>query len=206
MIEIADLRFAYGDGGFSLRVDRLTGAAGESLAVRGGGGGGGGGRAGGGGGSGLRDEVRGGFRIGWGGRGVHRFALLEYLSVIDNILLPYRISPGLRLDGGVRERARRLAVGMGIGDKMDRLPGSLSQGERQRLAVCRAMLTEPPLLLADEPTGNLDPGNKELVLDLLLEQVAAQRATLVAVTHDHALLDRFERVVDFAEFGGSPRA
>ena len=69
--------------------------------------------------------------------------------------------------------------------------------ERQRVAVGRALLLEPDLVLADEPTGNLDPANKDIVLSLLLEYAQINGATLVTVTHDHALLQRFQRVVDF---------
>ena len=86
-----------------------------------------------------------------------------------------------------------------IADKLRRRPGELSQGERQRVAVCRAVLPGPPLLLADEPTGNLDPHNAGLVLDLLMELAAESGATLLTVTHDHDLLPRFGRVVDLRE-------
>jgi len=86
---------------------------------------------------------------------------------------------------------------VGIGDKLDRDVRRLSQGERQRVALCRALLADPQLVLADEPTGNLDPENKELVLDILFRH--ARNATLVTVTHDHTVLDRFDRVIDFAE-------
>ena len=148
----------------------------------------------------LTDGQRRDFRLRSIGLVFQEFEVLEYLSVLDNILLPYRINASLFLGGDARARARRLAEEMGIGDKLGRLPQQLSQGERQRLAVCRALLTEPPILLADEPTGNLDPTKKVLVLDLLLEQATASGATLVAVTHDHDLLDRFDRVIDFKDF------
>ena len=77
----------------------------------------------------------------------------------------------------------------------------LSQGERQRVAVCRALLPEPSLLLCDEPTGNLDPANKEHVLDILFAYVRQRAATLLVVTHDHELLPRFERVIDIRDLG-----
>jgi len=80
----------------------------------------------------------------------------------------------------------------------------LSQGERQRVGVCRALLTNPPLLLADEPTGNLDPSNKDRVLDILFEYAAANGATLLTVTHDRDLLPRFGRVIDCKQFGHAP--
>jgi putative ABC transport system ATP-binding protein len=93
-----------------------------------------------------------------------------------------------------------LAEKVGIGDKLDRFVNHLSQGERQRVGVCRALLTEPRLVMADEPTGNLDPRNKERVLDILFEYVHANKTTLVTVTHDHGLLNRFGRTIEFMEF------
>ncbi len=128
------------------------------------------------------------------------FELLEYLSVFDNILLPYRITQALELNPAARERARRLAADVGIADKLRRYPGQLSQGERQRVAICRAIIVEPPLLLADEPTGNLDPGNKGRVLDILFDYARETGATLVTVTHDHGLIGRFDRLIDFQDF------
>jgi len=148
----------------------------------------------------LPDSERRDFRIARVGLVFQEFELLEYLSVLDNILLPYRINPALRLDGEVRDRARALADRVDITDKLNRYPGKLSQGERQRAAVCRAVLTEPSLLLADEPTGNLDPVNKWRVLDILFDYAERTDTTLVAVTHDQEILDRFERVVDFSQF------
>jgi putative ABC transport system ATP-binding protein len=127
------------------------------------------------------------------------FELLEYLTVLDNILLPARISPALKLDAALKDRACQLAKQLDIGDKLKRTITRLSQGERQRVAVCRALLTEPQLLLADEPTGNLDPRNKGRVLEILLDYAEQKQATLITVTHDQTLLDRFQRVVDFQQ-------
>ena len=126
------------------------------------------------------------------------FALLDYLTARGNILYPYRIGAGLRLDRAARARAEALAGACGIAGLLDRRPGRLSQGERQRVALCRALVTEPGVVLADEPTGNLDPANKALILDLLFERTRAAGASLLAVTHDHELLSRFDRVVDLA--------
>jgi ABC-type lipoprotein export system ATPase subunit len=152
----------------------------------------------------LDDAARRRFRIRGVGLVFQEFELLEYLNVLDNILLAYRIHPALRLDASVRERAAALARRVGIGDKLGRYVGRLSQGERQRVAVCRALLPEPSLLLADEPTGNLDPANREQVLDILFDYVRASGATLAAVTHDREILDRFERVIDFRRFHALP--
>jgi ABC-type lipoprotein export system ATPase subunit len=140
------------------------------------------------------------YRITHTGLVFQEFELLEYLSVLDNILLPYRIHASLSLDGAVRDRVTALAERVGIADKLGRYPKKLSQGERQRVAVCRAVLPQPVMLLADEPTGNLDPVNKWKVLDILFEYAGESGTTLVAVTHDHEVLNRFERVVDFKQF------
>jgi putative ABC transport system ATP-binding protein len=148
----------------------------------------------------LSDRERRAFRVEGVGLVFQEFELLEYLSVLDNILLPYRINPALRLEPDVRQRAADLAERVGIADKLGRLPRRLSQGERQRVAVCRAVLTDPPLLLTDEPTGNLDPVNREKVLDILFDYVHESGTTLVSVTHDHEILGRFETVVDFRSF------
>jgi putative ABC transport system ATP-binding protein len=148
----------------------------------------------------LSDRERRAFRVEGVGLVFQEFELLEYLTVLDNILLPYRINPALRLEPDVRDRAASLAERVGIADKLGRLPRRLSQGERQRVAVCRAVLTDPPLLLTDEPTGNLDPVNREKVLDILFDYVHESGTTLVSVTHDHEILGRFESVVDFRSF------
>ncbi|MEM9852796.1 MAG: ATP-binding cassette domain-containing protein, partial [Pseudomonadota bacterium] len=128
------------------------------------------------------------------------FALLDYLSARQNIYYPYRISPALTLDADARARAQALATASGIGDKLDRHPAALSQGEQQRVAICRALVTRPKLILSDEATGNLDPASKARILDLLFQQAAQAGAAVLAVTHDHELLPRFERVIDFAQF------
>ena len=120
--------------------------------------------------------------------------------MFDNIIHPYRISRALKLTAGVKQRARELAGRADIGDKLGRYTGELSQGEKQRVAICRALLPGPKLVFADEATGNLDPRNKGRILDLLFDNVAEHGATLLAVTHDHELLPRFDRVVDFLEF------
>ena len=148
----------------------------------------------------LDDGDRRDFRIRNIGFIFQEFELLEYLDVLDNILLPYRTSPALTLDGGVRKRADELAGMLGIGDKLGRYVHHLSQGERQRVAICRALLPAPELILADEPTGNLDPENTETVLELLFDYVKSNRTTLVSVTHELHLIDRFDEIIDFATF------
>ena len=128
------------------------------------------------------------------------FALLDYLSARQNILYPYRITPALKMDAEVRDRVQTLADACGIGNKLDRHPDALSQGEQQRVAICRALVTKPKLILSDEATGNLDPESKTRILDLLFEQSEQAGAAVLAVTHDHELLPRFPRVLDFAQY------
>ena len=216
MISISNLRFRYPEGEFELVVPSLKVDTGETVAVIGPSGSGkttllhliagirlpqagtvthddvev----------TGLDDGERRDFRIRRIGMVFQEFELLEYLTVLDNILLPYRINGSLKLDRMVRERAASIAELVGIGDKLHRLSTMLSHGEKQRVAVCRALIVEPVLLLADEPTGNLDPTNTQKVLDILLDAAEATGSTLVTVTHDHARLSRFGRTVDFRDF------
>jgi len=128
------------------------------------------------------------------------FKLLDYLNVKDNILHPFRITSALSLTKIIQRRAEEIAEQLGIYDKLKSKPKELSQGEKQRVAICRALLTNPQLILADEATGNLDPQNKILILDQLFDYVKTHNATLIAVTHDHELLSSFDRVIDFKAF------
>ncbi len=213
VVLLRDLRFRRRDGDFELRIPALTVEAGERVAVIGPSG------------SGkttllqlvagihvpeegrvetagavltsLDDGARRAFRIRNVGLVFQEFELLDYLSVLDNVLLPYRLNPAQRLDASARARAEALLRRVGLGDEIHRLAPRLSHGERQRAAVCRALVTEPPLLLADEPTGNLDPANRDRVLDILCDVASETGATLLTVTHDHEVLHRFGRVIDF---------
>jgi putative ABC transport system ATP-binding protein len=130
------------------------------------------------------------------------FELLSYLDVFENILLPYRLNAALSLTSGTAKRVEQLATETGIAHRLRYFPHRLSHGEKQRVAICRAMLPEPPLLLADEPTGNLDPSAKQHVVDLLFQQVQRTGATLVMVTHDTEIAGRFPRVIDCHDFVG----
>jgi ABC-type lipoprotein export system ATPase subunit len=216
LIEVEGISFRYPGGGFVLDIPGFHVAPGEKLAVIGPSGSGkttllnliagiaapdrGSVKVGNTQVSALDDRRRRDFRVRNLGLVFQDFELLDYLNVLDNILHPYRITRALCLDTEVRERAVALAERMGIEDKLKRHADDLSQGEKQRVAICRALLPGPSLLLADEATGNLDPDNKTLILDLLFDSVNSHDATLLAVTHDHELLPRFDRVVDFAGF------
>jgi putative ABC transport system ATP-binding protein len=148
----------------------------------------------------LGDSQRRDFRAASIGFIFQQFELIEYLSVFENILLPFLINRTLRLGDEAVSRARDLAASVGLGDKLGRKVRRLSQGEQQRVAICRALVTHPPLLLADEPTGNLDPRNKELTIRLLFDFCAQAGATLVVVTHDLGILEGFDQRIDFAQF------
>jgi ABC-type lipoprotein export system ATPase subunit len=148
----------------------------------------------------FNDARRRDFRITRIGFVFQDFELLDYLNVLDNILHPYRITHALKLDQSVRQRAIGLAGELGLDGKLNRQSTDLSQGEKQRAAICRALLPRPQIILADEATGNLDPENKRHIIDLLFRAVHLHEATLLAVTHDHELLARFDRIVDFKDF------
>ena len=141
------------------------------------------------------------FRLRRVGLVFQEFELLEHLSVAENVLLPWSMGSGV--GAAARQRLAELAEATGIAALLRRRPQRLSQGERQRVAICRALITAPRVLLADEPTGNLDPRTGGRVLDLLLEQAAAHGAALLMVTHDHALLSRFDAVVDLGAAVGA---
>ena len=149
--------------------------------------------------SGLNQEDRQDFRALHMGLVFQEFELLEYLTVLDNVLLPFRLNPILQLTKAVQERALALCDKVGLGDKIKRYPAHLSQGERQRVAVCRALVTQPMVIFGDEPTGNLDPVNRDIVMDILSEYSESSKAPLVIVTHDHELLSRFDRIMDIRE-------
>ena len=134
------------------------------------------------------------FRIRHIGMIFQDFALLESLTARDNILLPYRLGGVLPLTSEAHDRADQLARSLGIAELLGRKPARLSRGERQRVAIARALITRPALLVCDEPTAALDPDRSLSILDLLLAQAKESGATVLAVTHDHALLDRFAEV------------
>jgi ABC-type lipoprotein export system ATPase subunit len=148
----------------------------------------------------LGDTDRRAFRIAHIGLVFQSFELVSYLDVFENILLPYRLNPALRLTPVTKRRAEQLARETGLEHRLHYFPHCLSQGEKQRVAICRAMLPEPPLLLADEPTGNLDPSSKHRVVDLLFQQIEQTGATLLMVSHDTEIAKRFPRVINCLDF------
>lgn len=127
------------------------------------------------------------------------FPLVDYLPAVENVLLPYRLNAALELDASARARASELLGLLGLGDKLSRRPNELSQGERQRVAIARALVTEPSVLLADEPAAGLDPERTDQLMDHLESLSADFGLTLVLVTHDPGLLERFSERLAVAE-------
>jgi len=119
--------------------------------------------------------------------------LLPDFTALENVMLPGRIAG--REPGRVLERARGLLLEVGLGERLEHFPSELSGGERQRVALCRALALEPPLLLADEPTGNLDPASGETVFELLLAMQARHQTTGVLVTHNPEIARRCTRTL-----------
>lgn len=148
----------------------------------------------------LPDAARRDFRISKIGMVFQQFELIDYLDLQQNILLPFLINQSLRLSKEVETRAIELAGEMGLGGKLKRYPNQLSQGEKQRCAICRALVTQPKLILADEPTGNLDPKNKFAIMELMSQQSQRYGQTLIIVTHDMSILDGVDRTLDFEQF------
>ena len=138
----------------------------------------------------LAPNPRAAFRAGNIGFVFQQFHLVPYLSVLDNVLTPSLARPR----PGARDRAAALVARFGLSDRAGHLPGQLSTGERQRAALARAMLNEPKLILADEPTGNLDEVNAHGVLEALAEFASAGGAVLL-VTHDEKVAQYAHRAV-----------
>jgi len=119
------------------------------------------------------------------------YQLIPTLTALENVLLPFE----LNVEGNGVNRARALLEAVGLSERMDHYPLQLSGGEQQRVALARAFVVNPPIVMADEPTGNLDSANGRLVLDLLLERHSHAGASLVLVTHDPEIASRADRKI-----------
>ena len=127
------------------------------------------------------------------------FELLNYLKVRDNLLLPFMISRKMGITKERKDHAYSLAKLIGISDKLNQYPEQLSGGERQRLAIARALVTDPSIVIADEPTGNLDSETSMNVMQEIIKQSTETRATLIMITHDESLLNLFENTINVGD-------
>jgi putative ABC transport system ATP-binding protein len=125
------------------------------------------------------------------------FNLIASLDALENVMLPARYA-GVSL-ARARERAQRLLADVGLADRMRHRPAQLSGGQQQRVAIARALVNEPALVLADEPTGELDRRTSETVLGLLEAITRKDGHTLVVVTHSEAVWKRAERIIRIAD-------
>ncbi len=137
----------------------------------------------------LDEDARARARAGRVGFVFQSFQLLPSLTALENVMLPLELAAAER----PRAEAERLLAQVGLGHRLHHLPNRLSGGEQQRVAVARAFASDPRLLFADEPTGNLDPHTGARVIELLFRLNAERRTTLVLVTHDPALAARCSR-------------
>lgn len=137
----------------------------------------------------LDEDGRAGLRAGRVGFVFQNFQLLPTLSAMENVLLPLELSPR----AGEVPTAKHWLERVGLGERTEHLPKQLSGGEQQRVAIARAFVTDPELVFADEPTGNLDPETGGDVIDLLFSLNREAGTTLILVTHDHALARRCSR-------------
>jgi putative ABC transport system ATP-binding protein len=119
------------------------------------------------------------------------YQLIPTLTALENVLLPFE----LNMEGRGIEKARGLLEQVGLGERVEHYPVQLSGGEQQRVALARAFVVDPPIVMADEPTGNLDSTNGRLVLDLLLKRNSEAGTTLVLVTHDAEVASRADRKI-----------
>ncbi len=160
----------------------------------------------------LRQAARDRFRAEHIGIVFQMFNLLPYASVLDNVLLPLHFAPARRqrvaARGREQDEAARLISALALGPELHHKPAaSLSIGQQQRVAAARALIGAPELIIADEPTSALDRDSQRRFLDLLFEQVDAAQASLVLVSHDERLGDRFDETRDISELqqaGASP--
>lgn len=124
------------------------------------------------------------------------FQLLPTFTALENVMLPLELSDQRPSPAELQKQAEHLLSRVGLAERLQHYPGQLSGGEQQRVAIARAFLSQPALLLADEPTGNLDANTGQRIIDLMFELNREQGATLVLVTHDHSLAERCDRVLE----------
>ncbi len=145
----------------------------------------------------LSEAARDRFRAANIGYVFQSFNLLQGFTALENVLLGQMFAG--KTNGSGSDRAVQLLETVGLGKRLHHKPRALSVGEQQRVAIARALANAPPLVLADEPTGSLDATNSEIVLELLQQICADNKHTLLMVTHDAAVMKRFEKVIHLEE-------
>src|SRR5262249_4713394 len=123
------------------------------------------------------------------------FNLLPRTSALDNVTMPLSYTAQNLSEREGRQRARAVLERVGLGDRLDHEPSQLSGGQQQRVAIARALVNQPPLLLADEPTGNLDSRTSEEILRMFQQLNAEQGITIILVTHDAGVANHAQRVI-----------
>ena len=218
MIKIKDLAFAYKEGDFSLKIPELELPQNKAIAIVGPSGSGKStlmkiiaGEIATQGGSitvneqeinNFSDSQRRHFRLNQIGMILQDSALLEYLNLQDNICLAAKLQ-NKKYDA---ERLKKITESCGIAKLMNKKPAFASEGEKQRAAICRALLTNPEIILADEPTSSLDRQNSLAATGLLIEQCKEHETTLVMITHDDSQLEFFDEVIDITKINGASHA
>lgn len=211
MIELTDITFAYDNGAFTLNVPELSIAKGEHVAIVGPSGSGkttllnliagilvpttGTVRVAGQDLSRMSDQARRRFRLSNVGMVFQGVELIDYLSVRDNVMLPFRLDRSAGIKDECVSRCDALLKVVGLDGMQMRKASRLSVGEQQRVGLCRALVSEPKLVLADEPTSALDEDNATKVADFMMNMTRDAGRTLVMLTHDKSLLGRFDRVI-----------
>lgn len=140
----------------------------------------------------LDEKERSDFRAHHIGFVFQQYHLMPHLTALENVCLPLDI---VQTSGDVQDKAKSFLDKVGLGDRVDHLPSALSGGECQRVAIARAFVASPSIVLADEPSGNLDPKTGDVVMDLLFDLIADQHMTLVMVTHDQQLANRCDKII-----------
>ena len=120
------------------------------------------------------------------------FHLIPTLTAFENVTLPLELAG---MDKDYLEKAETALANVGLAHRLDHYPGQLSGGEQQRVALARAVVAQPPVLLADEPTGNLDQSNGSQIMDLIFGLKESLGVTLIMVTHDMSLAQRCDRII-----------
>lgn len=145
----------------------------------------------------MPDTVLSSFRNGSIGFVFQMNNLLPEFTALENVMMPGLIAGGRKSDA--HERSRQLLEAVGLGHRLEHRPGELSGGEQQRVAIARSLLMSPPILLADEPTGNLDKKTSNEIIDLMCGLCESHKMTLVLVTHDSDLSSRMPNQVEMED-------